>query len=146
MDEGEAQTWTEAHNFDPLASVPSNGRDEQLETVELSTKQRLRIAELPAGYRVIGVDGSAPLVRKPTGQVLRIQHNGRLTAATTRAKSGLAPAAPIEPPRARNSSPPRVRPYLRQLAEQVSASRTNARASVLARWVASLAFSFSIDQ
>jgi hypothetical protein len=124
----------EAHNFDPPTSAPSNGRHEQLETVELSTKQRLRIAELPEGYRVIGVDGSAPLVRKPTGQVLRVQHNGRLTAATIRARAGSPPAAPIEPPRARNSSPPRVRPYLRQLAEQVSASRTDARASVLARF------------
>jgi len=47
LDEGEAQTWTETHNFDPFTSAPSNGRDEQLETVELSTQQRLRIAELP---------------------------------------------------------------------------------------------------
>jgi hypothetical protein len=61
-----------------------------LEAVELSTEQRLGIAELAEDYRVIGVYGSAPLVRKPTGQVLRIQHSGRMTAATIRAKSGLA--------------------------------------------------------
>ena len=61
-----------------------------METVELSTQQSLRIAELPEDYRVVGVDGRAPLVRKPTGQVLRIQHNGRLTAATIEAKRGLA--------------------------------------------------------
>jgi hypothetical protein len=61
-----------------------------METVELSTQQRPRIVELPEDYRVVGVDGRAPLVRKPTGQVLRIHHNGRLTAATIGAKSGLA--------------------------------------------------------
>jgi len=59
-------------------------------TVELNTQQRLRIAELPEDYRVVGVDGKAQLVRKATGQVLRIHHNGRLTAATIGAKSGLA--------------------------------------------------------
>jgi hypothetical protein len=30
----------------------------------------------------VGVDGRAPLVHEPTGQIIRIQHNGRLTAAT----------------------------------------------------------------
>ena len=35
------------------------------------------------------VDHSAPFVRKPTGQVLRIEQNGRLTAATTAAKRRL---------------------------------------------------------
>ena len=36
---------------------------------------------------MVGVDGRPP-VRKPTGQVLRIEHNGRLTAATIGAKRG----------------------------------------------------------
>ena len=61
-----------------------------MQTVELTQRQSLRIAELPEDYRVVGADGSAPLVRKPTGQVLRIQQNGRLTAATTAAKRRLA--------------------------------------------------------
>jgi hypothetical protein len=59
-------------------------------TMRLTDQQSLRIAELPEDYRVVGVDGSTPLVRKPTGQVLRIQQNGRLTAATIAAKRGLA--------------------------------------------------------
>jgi hypothetical protein len=46
-----------------------------METVELSTQQRPGIAGLPEDYRVVGVDGRAPLVRKPTGQVLH--HNGQ---------------------------------------------------------------------
>jgi hypothetical protein len=41
-------------------------------------------------YRVVGVDGSAPFVRKPTGQLLRIQRDGRLTKATIAAKRRLA--------------------------------------------------------
>ena len=60
-----------------------------METVELSTQQSLRIAELPEDYRVVGVDGRAPLVRKPTGQVRGIQ-SGRSTAAMTEAKLRLA--------------------------------------------------------
>ena len=52
-------------------------------------EQGLRIAELPENYRAIGVDHSAPFVRKPAGQVLRIQQNGRLSAATTAAKRRL---------------------------------------------------------
>ena len=58
--------------------------------VELSQQQSLRIAELPEDYLVVGVDGRAPLVREPTGQVLRIQPDGRLTEARTAAKNGLA--------------------------------------------------------
>jgi hypothetical protein len=61
-----------------------------VETLELSRKQRRRIAELPEDYRIIGVDRRAPLVRKPTGQILRIQHNGRLSAATAADKRRLA--------------------------------------------------------
>ncbi len=35
-------------------------------TLTLTDQQGLRIAELPENYRVIGVDHSAPFVRKPT--------------------------------------------------------------------------------
>ena len=52
-----------------------------METVELSQQQSARMAELPEDYRVVGVERRTPLVRKPTGQIIRIQHNGRLTAA-----------------------------------------------------------------
>ncbi|MGA2322029.1 MAG: hypothetical protein ABSG95_15065 [Solirubrobacteraceae bacterium] len=61
-----------------------------MQTIKLTDQQSLRIDELPEGYRVVGVDHRAPFVRKPTGQVLRIQQNGRLTAATTEAKCRLA--------------------------------------------------------
>jgi hypothetical protein len=62
-------------------------------TVELSKQQSARMAELPEDYRVVGVDGSAPLVRKPTGQIVRIQQNGRLTAVTIAARRRLATAS-----------------------------------------------------
>jgi hypothetical protein len=61
-----------------------------MQTLKLTDQQSLRIAELPESYRVIGVDRSAPFVRKPTGQLLRIQQDGRLTAATADAKRRLA--------------------------------------------------------
>jgi hypothetical protein len=61
-----------------------------MNTMELTDQQSLRIAELPEDYRMIGVDGNAPFVRKPTGQILRIQQNGRLTSATIAAKRRLA--------------------------------------------------------
>ena len=61
-----------------------------MNTLTLTDQQGLRIAELPEDYRVIGVDRNAPFVRKPTGQILRIQQNGNLTAATTGAKDRLA--------------------------------------------------------
>jgi hypothetical protein len=68
-----------------------------MEPLEFSHEQSLRIAELPEDYRVVGVDGCAPLVREPTGQVLRVLENGRLTAATMAAMSGLADRAADEP-------------------------------------------------
>jgi hypothetical protein len=40
------------------------------------------MAELPEDYRVVGVERRAPLVRKPSGQNIHIQQDGRLTAAT----------------------------------------------------------------
>jgi hypothetical protein len=70
-----------------------------METLRLTDQQSLRIAELPEDYRVVGVDGSAPLIRKPTGQLLRIQQNGRLIAATIAAKRRLADRRAGEPAR-----------------------------------------------
>jgi hypothetical protein len=61
-----------------------------METVKLTDQQSFRIAELPGDYRVVGVDRAAPLVRKPNGQLVRIQPNGRLIAATIDAKRRLA--------------------------------------------------------
>jgi hypothetical protein len=61
-----------------------------METSTLTDQQGLRIAELPEDYRVIGVDRGAPFVRTPTGQVMRMQQNGNLTAATGGAKNRLA--------------------------------------------------------
>jgi hypothetical protein len=61
-----------------------------MQTVELTDQQSLRIAELPEEYKMIGVVRSTPFVRKPTGQIMRIQQNGRLTAATIAAKRSLA--------------------------------------------------------
>ena len=65
-----------------------------METVELSQQQSARMAELPENYRVVGVDHRAPLVRKPTGQIIRIQQNGRLTAPTVAARRMLATVSP----------------------------------------------------
>jgi hypothetical protein len=61
-----------------------------MQSVKLSQRQSRRIAELPADYRIVGVDRRAPLVRKPGGQILRIQENGRLMAASTADKRRLA--------------------------------------------------------
>jgi hypothetical protein len=55
-----------------------------------SASSRTSIAELPEDYRVVGVHGRAPLVRKLTGQVLCIEQDGRLIAATLAAKRRLA--------------------------------------------------------
>ncbi len=66
-----------------------------METVELSEQQSARMAELPEDYRVVGVERRAPLVRKPSGEIIRIHHNGRLTAATIAARRRLAVASSI---------------------------------------------------
>jgi hypothetical protein len=67
-----------------------------METVELS-RQSARMAEPPEDYRVVGVEHRTPLVRKPTGQIIRIEHNGRMTAATIAARSRLAAVARQRP-------------------------------------------------
>jgi hypothetical protein len=79
-----------------------------METMRLTDQQSLRIAELPEDYRVVGVDGSTPLVRKPTGQLLRIQQNDRLIAATRAARRRLAGRTPRQggPPRRRAGDDP----------------------------------------
>jgi hypothetical protein len=67
-------------------SAPTDDQGEHMEAVELSQQQSARMAELPEDYRVVGVDHSAPLGRKPTGQIIHIQQNGRLSVATTAAR------------------------------------------------------------
>jgi hypothetical protein len=57
--------------------------------MRLTDQQSLRIDELPENYAVIGADLGALFVRKPGGQILGIQQNGRLTAATVAAKRKL---------------------------------------------------------
>jgi hypothetical protein len=76
---GLARTW--ARNG--AAPHPTN-EEQQMETVELSQQKSARTAELPEDYRVVGVELRTPLVRKPTGQIIRIQQNGRVTAARHR--------------------------------------------------------------
>lgn len=61
-----------------------------METIKLTEQQGLRIAALPENYRVVGVDESAAFVRKPTGQLMCIQQNGRLTVAAVAAKRRLS--------------------------------------------------------
>ncbi len=40
---------------------------------------------MSANARVVGVDRECPLVREPSGRLVRIQANGRVVAATTMA-------------------------------------------------------------
>jgi hypothetical protein len=61
-----------------------------MQTMKLTEQQSLRIAELPEDFRVIGLDDSTPFVRNPTGQILRIQRDGHLIAATIAAKRRIA--------------------------------------------------------
>ena len=57
--------------------------------MQLTEQQSLRIAELPHGYRVVGLDGATPMVREPTGQLVRIEQNGELTTPDAEAKRRL---------------------------------------------------------
>jgi hypothetical protein len=66
-----------------------------MDTVELSQQQSARLAALPEDYRVVGVDHSASLVRTPARQIIRIQQNGRLTAAMIAARRRVAAASLI---------------------------------------------------
>ncbi len=82
-----------------------------MQTMELTDQQSLRIAEPPEDYQMIGVVRSTPFVRTPTGQIMRIQQDGRLTAATIAAKRSLADgrtrsgAAPRRWPNEANADP-----------------------------------------
>jgi hypothetical protein len=75
------------------AEAPTSEFGVEIGTVELSQQQSARMAGLPEDYRVVGVERRTPLVRKPTGQIIRIQQNGRMTAATIAARRKLAAAA-----------------------------------------------------
>jgi hypothetical protein len=57
-----------------------------VETTKLTEQQSRRIAGLPGSDRVVGFDRNAPVVRRATGEMLRIQRDGRLTAATDAAE------------------------------------------------------------
>jgi hypothetical protein len=48
-----------------------------METVKLSRRQSAHMAELSEDHRGGGVERRAPLVRKPGGQIIRIQQDGR---------------------------------------------------------------------
>jgi hypothetical protein len=68
-----------------------------METLGLSRQQSARIAELPEDYRVVGVGHSVRLVGKPSGQIMSVQQNGRLTSATIAARRRLV--ATVSPAR-----------------------------------------------
>jgi hypothetical protein len=69
-----------------------------METMRLSEGQSLRIANLPDGYRVVGIDRGAPCVRKPSGQIQCVLRDGRLIAATVSAMRRLETLQPTHPP------------------------------------------------
>jgi hypothetical protein len=52
----------------------------------LTAQKSTQVAELPDEYRVVGLDHGAPLIRKPNGQVLRTQQNGRPVGGVTEAR------------------------------------------------------------
>jgi hypothetical protein len=109
-------------------------------SVMLTDKQRLRIAELPNDYRMIGVDRSAPLVRKPTGQIMRVQQNGRLTAATSTPRAQPESASSIHLRRLEGTTQAVLATLRRSLVEKVQPTRDG-----LAR-EAAIAFDLNDDQ
>jgi hypothetical protein len=60
--------------------LEATSQERRLKTVELSRQQSARMAELPEDCRVVGVERRTPLVRKPSGQLIRIQQHGRMAA------------------------------------------------------------------
>jgi hypothetical protein len=51
--------------------------------MDLLTKRQLAcLAKLPENYRVVAATDGSPVVRRPDGQLLRIQPNGSLAATT----------------------------------------------------------------
>ena len=67
-------------------------------------EQSARKAEPSEDYRVVGADHSTPLVRKPSGQIMRVQQNGRLIAATIAARRRLVATASTASPRRGDAS------------------------------------------
>ena len=47
----------------------------------LTRRQLRRMERLPAGHELVSVQGRAPIVRQPDGQLLRIRPSGRLVEA-----------------------------------------------------------------
>jgi hypothetical protein len=50
----------------------------------LPERQKLCINELPEGYRVVGLDGCAFVVRDPRGRETLLEQDGQLYGVTTR--------------------------------------------------------------
>ena len=50
----------------------------------LPDRQKLRITELPEGYRLIGIESDSFVVRDPSGRRLLMQQQGHLVGVTTR--------------------------------------------------------------
>ncbi len=48
----------------------------------MTAAQYARLDRMSANSRVVGIDRECPLVRQPSGRLVRIQPNGRLVAAT----------------------------------------------------------------
>ena len=48
----------------------------------LTQRQLACLGKLPEEYRVVGARNGSPLVRRPDGQLLRVQPNGQLAATT----------------------------------------------------------------
>ena len=109
-------------------------------SVTLTDQQRLRIKELPDDYRMIGVDRSAPLVRKPTGQIMRVQQNGRLRAATSTPRAQRDSASSLHLRRLEGTTQAVLATLRRSLVEKVQPTRDG-----LAR-EAAIAFDLNDDQ
>lgn len=50
----------------------------------LPDRHKLRITELPEGYRLVAIESDSFVVRKPNGEALLIQQDGHLVGVTTR--------------------------------------------------------------
>jgi hypothetical protein len=68
-------------------------QEQDTKTGRLGQQQTAGTAELPEDYGVVAFEPSAPMVRWSSWEVIRIQQNGRLTAAAIAARRRLATAA-----------------------------------------------------
>jgi hypothetical protein len=50
-------------------------------TRQLTERQIRYMEKLPRGHRVVSIRDGVPIVRRPDGQLVRMQANGRLDAA-----------------------------------------------------------------